>query len=144
CPVFSTYKAKGVMPDADPLLTGYYIGGAAEEETMKAADLVLMLGADPVEFPPSPYKYGKTPVLELTTIAFPRSYYTPALTVLGDLADAASKLATTAAPSKWSSAELAKAKDKMLKAAAASDGGPISPQLLVEMTCAAMPADARV
>src|SRR6185436_14539503 len=31
CPVFSTYKAKGVMPDADPLLTGYYIGGAAEE-----------------------------------------------------------------------------------------------------------------
>jgi acetolactate synthase-1/2/3 large subunit len=144
CPVFSTYKAKGVLPDGDPLLTGYYISGAAEEETMRAADLVVMFGADPVEFPPQPYKYADTPVLEFTTTPFARSYFSPVLSVVGDLAHSAGAVAASAKAGKWSEAELAAAKDRMLARAWAMEGGPISPQLLVEMTCAAMPANGRV
>ena len=144
CPVFSTYKAKGVLPDADPLLSGYYISGAAEEETLRAADLVVMFGADPVEFPPQPYKYPDTPVLEFTTAPFERSYFNPALSVVGDLAHAAEAVSSSAKASRWTGAELAAAKERMLTRAQAMEGGPISPQLLVEMTCAAMPADGRV
>jgi acetolactate synthase-1/2/3 large subunit len=144
CPVFSTYKAKGVMPDDDPLLAGYYVSGAAEHETLAASDLLVFLGADPVEFPPQHFKYPDTPVLELSTAPFGRSYFTPALSIIGELADAANRLAATAKPSQWAAAALAAVKAKMLKAAEAQDGGPISPQLLVEMTCAAMPAHSRV
>ena len=144
CPVFSTYKAKGVLPDADPLLTGYYIGGAAEGETLRAADLIVMFGADPVEFPPQPYKYSDTKVLEFTTIPYPRSYFNPVLSVVGDLAYAGEAMCTSARPGKWTSSELAVAKDRMLTRAQAMEGGPISPQLLVEATCAAMPPDGRV
>ncbi|MEO5670444.1 MAG: thiamine pyrophosphate-binding protein [Ramlibacter sp.] len=144
CPVFSTYKAKGVLPDADPLLSGYYIGGAAEEETLRAADLVVMFGADPVEFPPQTYKYPDTPVLEFTTTPFPRSYFNPVLSVVGDLAHAAEAVSSAAKPGKWTSAELASAKERMLTRAQAKEGGPISPQMLVEMTCAAMPVNGRV
>ncbi|HSH89802.1 MAG TPA: thiamine pyrophosphate-binding protein [Ramlibacter sp.] len=144
CPVFSTYKAKGVVPDADPLLTGYYISGAAEEETLRMADLVVMFGADPVEFPPQPYKYPNTPVLEFTTTPFPRSYFNPVLSVVGDLETAAEGVKSSAKPGKWTSSELASAKDRMLTRAQAMEGGPISPQLLVEMSCAALPANGRV
>ncbi|MES3001460.1 MAG: thiamine pyrophosphate-binding protein [Pseudomonadota bacterium] len=144
CPVFSTYKAKGVLADSDPLLSGYYISGAAEEETLRASDLIVMFGADPVEFPPQSYKYPDIPVLEFTTTPFPRSYFNPALSVVGDLAHAAKEVSGSAKASKWTSNELAAAKEKMLTKAQAREGGPISPQMLVEMTCAAMPANSRV
>ena len=39
CPVFTTWKAKGVIADDDPLLVGHYIGGPGEEATLAAADL---------------------------------------------------------------------------------------------------------
>jgi acetolactate synthase-1/2/3 large subunit len=144
CPVFSTYKAKGVLPDADPQLSGYYISGAAEEETLRAADLVVMLGADPVEFPPQAFKYASTPVLEVTALAFARGYFTPAVSAVGELTHALAALEKSAARSAWTGSELAGAKARMLKAAEAKEGGPISPQLLVEMTCAAMPKGSRV
>jgi acetolactate synthase-1/2/3 large subunit len=144
CPVFSTYKAKGVLPDADAQFSGYYISGAAEEETLRAADLVVMFGADPVEFPPQAYKYGATPVLEFTASPPQRSYYTPVLSVQGDLAHAARAVTAAASATKWTESELAAAKQRMLDRAVAKEGGPISPQLLVEATCAAMPRNARV
>ena len=143
CPVLATYKAKGVLSDEDPLMTGSYIGGAAEENLMRSADLVVMYGADPVEFPPQPWKYD-TPVLEFTTVPFARHYFTPALTVVGDLGSAAKHLAKSLQASHWAAAEIAEAKQHMRSRAAAMDGGPISPQLLVERTCAAMPAGSRV
>jgi acetolactate synthase I/II/III large subunit len=144
CPVFSTYKAKGVLPDADPQLSGYYVSGAAEEETLRASDLVVMLGADPVEFPPQAYKYAATPVLEVAALAFARGYFTPAVSAVGELTQSLAALEKAVAKSAWTGAELSGAKARMLKAAEAKEGGPISPQLLVEATCAAMPKGARV
>lgn len=143
CPVFSTYKGKGAMPEADPQLSGYFINGAAEEETFRSADLIILFGADPVEFPPTAFKYASTPVLEFTAAQFMRNVCQPALSVAGDLALAGLQMAAGAQPSDWTAQELAAVKAHMLARAAASEGGPITPQLLVETTCALMPADTR-
>ena len=143
CPVLATYKAKGVLADEDPLMIGFYIGGAAEEETMRAADLVIMYGADPVEFPPQPWKYD-VPILEFTTVPFARHYFKPQLTVVGDLGAAAAQISASATATRWTSSEISDAKGRMLARSTALEGGPISPQLLVEMTCAAMPENTRV
>lgn len=143
CPVFSTYKAKGVMPEADPQLSGYFINGAAEEETFRCADLIIMFGADPVEFPPTAFKYGSTKVLEFTNAQFDRCVYQPALSVAGDLALAAMHMCECVRPSSWHAEELRKIKTHMLARATANEGGPITPQLLVETSCHLMPADTR-
>lgn len=143
CPVFSTYKAKGVMPEADMQLSGYFINGAAEEETFLSADLIIMFGADPVEFPPSAFKYSSTPVLEFTNQQFNRNVYRSVLSVAGDLAQAALQMCAGVRSSSWGADELKSIKAHMLARAAANVGGPITPQLLVETTCHLMPTDAR-
>src|SRR3712207_8258939 len=48
--LFRSYKAKGVLPDAHPLFAGVFTGGEAEAPVLHEADLVLLAGADPVEF----------------------------------------------------------------------------------------------
>ena len=143
CPVFSTYKGKGAMPEADLQLSGYFINGAAEEDIFRSADLIIMFGADPVEFPPIAFKFTKTPVLEFTSAQFMRNVYQPALSVAGDLAVAGTKMTAQVKTSTWTEKELVNIKAHMLSRAAANEGGPITPQLLVETTCNMMPIDAR-
>ena len=143
CPVFSTYKAKGILPDADPLMTGSYIGGVAEDPVLREADLVIMYGADPIEFPPQPWRYDM-PVLELATHTHPRHYFVPAVCVAGDLAAAARALRDGAAASAWDAARLAEAKAHMRRCARAAGEGPIDPQTAAEAAMAALPANARI
>ena len=64
CPALVTYKAKGVVPDAHPLFAGVFTGGVAEAPVLSEADLILLAGADPVEFIPQPWRYG-APVVEI-------------------------------------------------------------------------------
>ena len=143
CPVFCTYKAKGILPDADPLMTGYYIGGAAEDPLLREADLVIAYGADPIEFPPQPWRYD-VPVLELTTHPHPRHYFVPEVSVLGDVAQAARALREGAGRSAWDGERLARAKAHMRQCARATGDGPIDPQTAAEAAMAALPAGARI
>ena len=66
CPVLPTYKAKGVIPDSDPCVVGLYVGGAGEQPVIADGDLLIMIGADPVEFALQPWRYPDHPVIELT------------------------------------------------------------------------------
>ena len=143
CPVFTTYKAKGVLADSDARMTGFYIGGAAEEATLRAADLLIGFGVDPVEFPPQPWKYS-VPVLELTNHPFVRNYVTPTVLLVGDLAATAGALQDAARPSEWGAQALAAAKRHMRAAADALGGEGISPEMLVQAGCDLAPAGSRV
>jgi acetolactate synthase-1/2/3 large subunit len=143
CPVFATYKSKGILPDSDPAMTGSFIGGAAEDIVLREADLIVFYGADPVEFPPSPWRHGMK-TLELATHPFPRHYFVPTLAVVGDLGEAARHLARDAVRSQWSESELAHAKEHMRSCARARGAGPIDPQTAAEAAMAALPADARI
>ncbi|MBN3846049.1 thiamine pyrophosphate-binding protein [Paraburkholderia sp. Ac-20342] len=143
CPVLATYKAKGVLPDADPLMLGSYIGGAAEDETLRSADLFVLFGTDPVEFAPQPWRYT-TPVLDIALHSFPRHYFNPVASVIGDLAVAAAQLEVGLARSDWHSTQLGTLKEGMRARALTHGGGPITPQSLTEAACAALPANARI
>ncbi|MCK8787659.1 thiamine pyrophosphate-binding protein [Roseomonas sp. NAR14] len=143
CPVLFTYKAKGVLAETDPLAVGPFIGGAAEDPLLRAADAVLLFGADPIEFPPQPWRYA-VPVVELTTHAVARPYVAAAATVAGDLAAAAAALGDAVAPGGWTAREIAGAREAMRALALAPEDGPFSPGAIVAAIAAAVPSGTRI
>ena len=52
CPALTTYKAKGVVSERESLGLGVYAGGVAEEALIGSADIILLVGFDPVEGKP--------------------------------------------------------------------------------------------
>lgn len=150
CPTLVTYKAKGVVPDAHPLFAGVFTGGAAEAPVMGEADLILLLGADPVEFIPQPWRYA-APVIEVGTAPRPLAYRAPAVGLYGPLPPALEALAEGATPGRdWTEAGIAAARDAWrARLANAPRGGNrgLSPQAVVEIAqaaCRRAGADPRV
>ncbi len=134
CPALVTYKAKGVVADADPHFAGVFTCGAAEGPVMDRADAILLVGADPVEFISKPWRWS-VPVIELATAPRALPYTTPAAAVSGALAPAVAALAEGAARSDWTAAEIAALREGWL-AALANDprrGAGIGPQRVVEI-----------
>ena len=105
-PVLTTYKAKGVVSDHDPNLLGHYIGGVAEEAAMRAADLLLLYGFDPVEGPPQKWRYHGVPTVELIEHPFQHPLLTAGATVIGDTARALHAIADSI-HSEWTESDIA-------------------------------------
>lgn len=148
CPALVTYKAKGVVPDDDPLFAGIFTCGAAEGPVLDAADAVLLVGADPVEFIPRPWRWD-VPVIEVATAPRAMPYAAPAATVIGALAPTLAALAAGAAPSDWSGQAIAALREGWLRALANDPrrGAGIGPQRVVEIAqqaCRAAGFDPRV
>lgn len=148
CPALVTYKAKGVIADKDQHFAGIFTCGAAEGPVLDRADTVVMVGADPVEFIPRPWRWD-VPVIELATAARALPYRTPAAAVTGRLAPAIEGLAQGLARFEWDPREIAALRAGWL-AALANDprgGRGIGPQRVVEVTqavCRAAGFDPRV
>lgn len=147
CPVFTTYKAKGVASDLDPHTIGHYIGGASEAPAIGEADLLLLYGFDPVEHPPGKWRYP-VPIIEVTRHRFERQVFAPAATLVGDLAAAAEALQGAVTKHDWTAAEMdAMRRTLRAKADAGADtqeSGPIAPQHLVTAALKAAPERARI
>jgi acetolactate synthase-1/2/3 large subunit len=146
CPALVTYKAKGVVPDAHPLFAGVFTGGEAEAPVLREADLILLAGADPVEFIAQPWRYA-APVIEMGD--FPRmlDYRAPEVALHGDWPAAARALAGGAEPRPWP--EVARLREAWLAALGNGPSGNrgLSPQRVVEVAqaaCEASGADPRV
>ena len=135
CPALVTYKAKGVIPDADPHFAGIFTCGAAEGPVMDRADAIIMVGADPVEFIPKPWRWP-VPVIEVATAPRALPYATPTAALSGAIAPALAALAEGAARSTWDAAEIASLREGWLRALANDPkrGAGIGPQRLVEIT----------
>jgi len=84
CPALVTYKAKGVIADGSPHYAGLFTGGAAERDAVAQADLIVLVGLDPVELIPRPWVYS-APVLEMAPCERRLRYVEPTLGVYGDL-----------------------------------------------------------
>ena len=142
-PVLTTYKAKGVASDHDALVLGHYIGGVAEEGAMRAADVLLLYGFDPVEGPPQKWRYAATPTVELTEHAFEHPLIAATAGVIGDIGAALTSLADSIRP-QWTDVEVAAMKRSIGSAARVAVGAGISPQHVVDAAYAALPADCRI
>lgn len=148
CPVLVTYKAKGVLPDAHPLFAGVFTGGEAEAPVLREADLILLAGADPVEFIPQPWRYA-APIIDLGTAPRPLHYRAPAAALYGPLAPALAALAVEAPRSAWEAPAIAAHRAAWLACLANAPGGNhgLSPQAVVEIAqaeCRAAGRDPRI
>ncbi len=144
CPVFATYKAKGVLPDTDPLMAGLYVGGAGEAPAIASGDLVILFGADPVEFALQPWRYGGLPVIEATLHAHERHYTTPDATLIGALDDTADALLAVAQGSDWQATEIARIRDDLRAQLLIAPGPAITPQDVIDAAVALAPDAARI
>jgi len=142
-PVLTTYKAKGVASDHDPLVLGHYIGGVAEEAAIRAADLLLLFGFDPVEGPPQPWRYPSVPTVELCEHSFAHPLLEANVAVIGDIGASLGALARSI-NSQWDDAEISALKQSLGSAARVKPGVGISPQQVVDAAYAALPADCRI
>jgi acetolactate synthase-1/2/3 large subunit len=99
-PILSTYKAKGIVPDGHPNVVGLFTGGAVERECVGQADLIVLVGLDPVELIGRPWGYA-APVLDLGPVAHPVHYVEAAARVDGDLPAVLEGLASATGGGGW-------------------------------------------
>jgi acetolactate synthase-1/2/3 large subunit len=143
CPVLVTYKAKGVASDTDPHTIGCYIGGAAEAGLIRASDLILLYGFDPIEGPPVAWRYDQ-PLIELTEHAYPLDTIVPTVSIVGNIATTGDRLAAARTTIAWTPEELRIFKAEIRNCALVGRGGPIPPQAVVQAAIEAAPKNCRV
>lgn len=131
CPALVTYKAKGVIADADPHYVGIFTGGAAEQATVRQADLIVTVGLDPVELILQPWPYT-TPVLELSLTEHPVHYVKARVALHGDLEAALAGLSAAARKGQWTRREITQLRLEMYATLAyRGDGRGLTPQQVV-------------
>lgn len=134
-PALVTYMAKGVVADTDPQFAGIFTGGAIEQATVNAADLIVTIGLDPVELIRKPWPYD-IPVLDLAAFVHDPHYFTPAARITGDLADILSAL-DSGGDSDWTAAEIAAHRQAFLDGMDMPDGDGLTPAMVVKAANAA-------
>jgi acetolactate synthase-1/2/3 large subunit len=142
CPILTTYKAKGVVPDRDRRVIGHFTGGKAEADGVSRADLILFYGVDPVELVHHVWRY-QAPLVELASVAGMPQPATPAATLVGPLAVSVERLRGIDRGSRWTPAEMASLLDRLRARLAIGAMNGHSPQAVVEATRAAAPAECR-
>lgn len=144
CPVLPTYKAKGIVPDTLPNVTGLFTEGAVERACVDQADLIVLCGLDPVELIGRPWPYA-APVLDLAEVAHPIHYVTPALGLYQPLAPTLMALAAVDRPSAWQLSEMqALRADGRRRLAYAGNGEALTPEQVVTEARAIAPPPTRV
>lgn len=97
-PVLASLAAKGTLPEQHPLAMGAFRGVASERALLDNADLLILVGFDPVEiFTPGIWHYS-APVVSIDRTAFREGPYSLAVEVVTDLADGLSWLAEQVSP----------------------------------------------
>jgi acetolactate synthase-1/2/3 large subunit len=132
CPSLVTYKAKGVIADDHPNYVGIFTGGKAEETCVSQADLIILIGMDPVELILQPWPY-KTPLLDIAEVNHTPHYTTPNTGLYGPLGKSLEAIEGNAQLSKWKSGEIAIHKSDMIALLTFPLGNDLNPQSIVEL-----------
>lgn len=138
CPVLVTYKAKGVVPDSDPRTVGIFTGGTLEAACLDRADLIVLIGLDPVELIPHAWGY-QAPVLDIGLVARPVHYVQPAVGLYGPLDASLEPLRGVNPAAGWRAEEAPMLRAGMRAKLACGGTEGMSPQRVVELTHAACP-----
>ena len=100
CPVVPTYKAKGFVPDTFDHVVGLFTGGAAEQDCIGAADLIVLCGLDPVELIGRAWPYT-VPVIDIAITRHPVHYTKMAASLYGELEASLATLHGIRSESDW-------------------------------------------
>jgi len=91
CRVMTTYRAKGVFSENSPSHGGLFTGGTIESSALADADLLVLVGVDPVELIGGPWSYP-TNILSLMPWERDASYYAPTVELVGELENLLSRI----------------------------------------------------
>ena len=142
-PVLCTYMAKGSVADDDPHYAGIFTGGAIEQACMKAADLIILLGLDPVELIRKPWAYD-APVLDICEQTHDPHYLEPAARLEGPLAETLKKVTALAAKSDWQLYDIEKLKSGFLAGMAEGGSADLSSAAVVKAAARAFAGQPRL
>jgi acetolactate synthase-1/2/3 large subunit len=84
CPILTTYKAKGFVPESWPIAAGLLTGASIEAAVLESADLIIAIGVDPVELIPAEWSY-RAPVVVLGEWPQTERYFDPDAELIGPL-----------------------------------------------------------
>jgi acetolactate synthase-1/2/3 large subunit len=137
CPVFVTYKAKGVVPDEHTLYAGIFTGGIAEAPLITRSDLMLLIGVDPIEVPQGSLRYD-CPVVQIAGSDLAGAIEGSQPAQDGSSASVLATLAARRFETDWEEGVMARHRANM-RAALAYPGRreSVGPQRVVEMALAA-------
>ena len=146
-PLITTYKAKGILPEDEPLaLGGAGLSPLADRHLMplvEASDLLLLAGYDPIEM-----RHGwrqrwdpaRTPVIEFVAAPTTHGMHGAGLTFVGDIGAGLTAVRDGLAPGEsWSNGAPVAARDTLREAFAADE--PWGPAAIVDEVRRALPAD---
>ena len=143
CPALVTYKAKGVIADDHPKFVGIFTGGKAEQSCVSQADLIILIGMDPIELILQPWPY-QIPVLDIAEVEHTPHYTTPDTGLYGPLGKSLKAIKNNAQQSQWVSSEIAMLKSDMITRLAFPIGNDLNPQSIVELAQSAAVHNPRV
>ncbi len=96
-PVMATMAAKGTLPENHALAAGTFRGVPSERALLDQADLLLLVGVDPIEIFNSSWAYD-APVAVLDEAPYVEGPYRPSLEVVGELESSLRSLTTAVTP----------------------------------------------
>jgi acetolactate synthase-1/2/3 large subunit len=113
-------------------MIGLFTGGTLEAPVVDAADLVVLLGVDPVELIPRPWAY-RAPVLDIGLVERPVQFVAPTAAIYGDLDRSVSGLGRLRAAEGWSRDELTSHRRRIHERLGCAAGDGVSPQRIVTL-----------
>ncbi len=146
-PVITTYKAKGVLPEDEPLaLGGAGLSPLADKHLLplvEMSDLILLAGYDPIEMRHGwchPWDPAKAEIVEFTAAPHPHGVHETSVSFAGDIGAGLAALSAAAKPNgAWSNGAPAAAKAALSEAfRAEEDWGPAA---VVDQVRKALPAE---
>jgi acetolactate synthase-1/2/3 large subunit len=96
-PVMATLAAKGALPENHRLAAGTFRGVPSERALLDQADLLLMVGVDPIEIFNSSWAYS-APVAVLDEVPYTEGPYRPAIEVVAGLEGSLRSLTAAVTP----------------------------------------------
>jgi len=140
-PMFTTYKAKGMVAETGAWWAGTFTNATPEATVLNRADLILMVGVDPVEFVPRPWTFP-APVISIARTPDPSGYVAAAIELPGDVAACLEWLSQRSpGASAWEEAEVAAYRRRLVAQLRSSADG-LDPSRVIELARQMAPPEA--
>jgi len=130
-PVLCTYMAKGCIADDDPHYAGIFTGGSIEEACVRQADLIILIGLNPVELIRKPWPY-EAPVLDICAQVYDPHYFEPTERIVAPLSKTLRLLGGSLAGSDWRRQEIASLRQEFYDGMATGGASKLSSTAVVK------------
>jgi acetolactate synthase-1/2/3 large subunit len=111
-PVFATLGAKGTLREDHALAAGTFRGVASEKALLDGADLLVLVGFDPVEvFTPGVWLH-KQPIVSIDEVPYDEGPYLPAVEVVTGMTEGLRALTSVVTPHAWNREDIDSYKGK--------------------------------